>query len=145
MSARTRCMQTPIPACITNTRKPAHSALQGHLNNFRVVQPTLQFSIDAPQARRAFVVGDWDGWLVSVRTWPSSGSSTRLVAESMRGLAARLLPTVCPSHALCTDCLCGVLPSRPQILPHGLAWGRERLLAMNYQGGSVRRSMCFVL
>jgi len=37
---------------------------QGPLNNYRMVLPTLQFSIDAPEAQRAFVVGDWDGWLV---------------------------------------------------------------------------------
>jgi 1,4-alpha-glucan branching enzyme len=36
------------------------------LNNFRVVHPTLEFSIDAPEVQRAAVVGDWDNWLYSL-------------------------------------------------------------------------------
>lgn len=49
--------------CVKETRV---SSNEGHLNNLRVVQPTLQFSIVAPEARRAFVVGDWDGWMYSM-------------------------------------------------------------------------------
>ncbi|KAF5835213.1 sucrose-6F-phosphate phosphohydrolase-domain-containing protein [Dunaliella salina] len=49
--------------CVKETRV---SSNEGHLNNLRVVQPTIQFSFDAPDARRVFVVGDWDGWLYSM-------------------------------------------------------------------------------
>lgn len=48
----------------THSHISAHSNTQGHLNNFRVVHPTLNFSINAPDAQRACVVGDWDNWLV---------------------------------------------------------------------------------
>lgn len=37
---------------------------QGHLNNFRVVHPTLEFAVHAPYAERAWVIGDWDNWQV---------------------------------------------------------------------------------
>ncbi|KAL6753958.1 sucrose-6F-phosphate phosphohydrolase-domain-containing protein [Haematococcus lacustris] len=39
---------------------------EGHLNNFRVVQPTLDFAIDAPGVQSASVVGDWDNWQYSM-------------------------------------------------------------------------------
>lgn len=39
---------------------------QGTLNNFRVVHPTLEFFIDAPDTQRAAVVGDWDNWQYSL-------------------------------------------------------------------------------
>ncbi len=37
---------------------------QGNLNNNRVVAPSVQFSISAPEASQVLVVGDWDNWQV---------------------------------------------------------------------------------
>ncbi len=44
--------------------EPVAVNYQGHLNNHRVVAPTMRFSLRAPDARQVLVVGDWDDWRV---------------------------------------------------------------------------------
>jgi len=48
---------------------------EGHLNNFRVVHPTLAFEIPAPDAQSVWVVGDWDNWqyMLPLAKDPSTG------------------------------------------------------------------------
>ncbi|GLC57318.1 hypothetical protein PLESTB_001211200 [Pleodorina starrii] len=51
---------TPAP------HEPTVTNAEGHLNNFRVIAPTVTFSLKAPRAENVFVVGDWDNWQYSL-------------------------------------------------------------------------------
>ncbi|KAG1676847.1 hypothetical protein FOA52_010356 [Chlamydomonas sp. UWO 241] len=52
------------------------SPSEGSLNNFRVVAPTIEFSIHAPDAEQVLVVGDWDGWQYSLLMVKDAASGT---------------------------------------------------------------------
>lgn len=47
-------MPAPFEPMVTNC--------EGHLNNFRIVAPSMDFRITAPGASQVLVVGDWDDW-----------------------------------------------------------------------------------
>ncbi|KAG2492426.1 hypothetical protein HYH03_009369 [Edaphochlamys debaryana] len=51
---------TPAP------HEPTVTNCEGHLNNYRVIAPTVTFSLRAPKAESVFVLGDWDNWQYSL-------------------------------------------------------------------------------
>ncbi|EFJ40325.1 hypothetical protein VOLCADRAFT_119992 [Volvox carteri f. nagariensis] len=63
---------TPAP------HEPTVTNAEGHLNNYRVIAPTVSFSIKAPRADNVFVVGDWDSWQYSLvlKKDPATGTFT---------------------------------------------------------------------
>lgn len=63
---------TPAP------HEPYVTNSEGHLNNYRVIAPTVTFSLRAPNAQSVFVLGDWDNWQYSLmlKKDPSTGTFT---------------------------------------------------------------------
>ncbi len=79
--------------CLTASCCPPPSS-QGHLNNYRVIAPTVTFSLRAPNAQNVFVLGDWDNWQVGGRTGvcghlPCASRGTRRVYMGVRHCAGK--------------------------------------------------------
>ena len=55
--------------------EPTVTNADNSTNNYRVVAPSIEFSISAPAASQVLVVGDWDDWQYSLlmEREPSTG------------------------------------------------------------------------